>query len=192
MKKLLLFFLLATTAFGAEGDRFISNPNQDKDIVIQVNDGGVKKDVVKAVGATGKISFPSGIDSTGAEASLTEPGIVTTGNQEFAGQKSMNIFGTSLAVNQCATLSTNSSIATCGYARQASNQTIEGLTGVKDGQVLFICSTATTTTTLVNDGTGTTKFLSGTGANVTLAGNDCALLVYDVSNARLRVVSVLN
>jgi hypothetical protein len=52
MKKLLLLFFVAVTAFGAEGDRFISNPNQDKDISIQVNDGGVKNDAIKVTGST--------------------------------------------------------------------------------------------------------------------------------------------
>ena len=56
MKKLTLWLLLfSTMAFGADGDRYIQNPNQDKDIIFQVNDGGVKTDVLKINGANGSV-----------------------------------------------------------------------------------------------------------------------------------------
>lgn len=61
MKKLIpMILLLASTAFAAEGDRFIVNPNQDKDIVIRVNDGGVNTDAITIDGATASTLLPAG------------------------------------------------------------------------------------------------------------------------------------
>jgi hypothetical protein len=54
----LLLAFTATICFAAAGDRFIENPNQDKDIIMQVNDGGVKTQVFKAVGSTGLVAIP--------------------------------------------------------------------------------------------------------------------------------------
>lgn len=50
---------LSAVALAAAGDRFINNPNQDKDIVIQVNDGGVTKEAIKVTGSTGATTIGS-------------------------------------------------------------------------------------------------------------------------------------
>ncbi len=51
----ILLAFTATIALAAAGDRFIENTTVDKDIFIQVNDGGVKTSVLKANGAVGKV-----------------------------------------------------------------------------------------------------------------------------------------
>lgn len=52
---LIAFGFLSAVALAAAGDRFINNPNQDKDVIIQVNDGGVTKPVITAKGDTGEL-----------------------------------------------------------------------------------------------------------------------------------------
>jgi hypothetical protein len=56
MKKFTLWLLLfSTLALGASGDRYIQNPNQDKDIIFQVNKGGTKTDAFIISGTSGGI-----------------------------------------------------------------------------------------------------------------------------------------
>jgi hypothetical protein len=52
----LILAFTATICFAAAGDRFIANPTQDKDVVIQVNKGGTTVEAFKVFGATGVAS----------------------------------------------------------------------------------------------------------------------------------------
>lgn len=52
----LFFFLFSTLALGASGDRYFSNTNSNKDIIVQVNKGGSTTDAIKANGTTGGVS----------------------------------------------------------------------------------------------------------------------------------------
>lgn len=68
MKKLslLILVLFSTLLFAASGDRFLINTNQDKDLILQVNNGGVQKDAIKITGSTtgvtlnGSLAIPNG------------------------------------------------------------------------------------------------------------------------------------
>lgn len=59
MKKLYIAIaiLFSTVLLAAAGDRFFINTNQDKDIILQVNDGGVATDALKVTGATSRVTL---------------------------------------------------------------------------------------------------------------------------------------
>lgn len=72
MKKYLIFlFVFATVALGAAGDRYISNPTQDKNIILQVNDGGVKTDAITIEGSTGIVTIPNGVKPSASSDALS-------------------------------------------------------------------------------------------------------------------------
>lgn len=72
MKKFyaILLLLSTTVLLGAEGDRIIRNPNQDKDIKIQVNRGGSDVDSITVDGATGVVAFPQGASGVGSGSAI--------------------------------------------------------------------------------------------------------------------------
>jgi hypothetical protein len=47
---------VGSVALAAAGDRYFSNPTQDKDVIIQVNKAGVKTDAIKVSGTTGAVT----------------------------------------------------------------------------------------------------------------------------------------
>lgn len=68
MKKLIIALLaiFATVALAAAGDKFITNTNIDKDVIIEVNDGGVNTQSLIVTGATGAVSI-KGSDGTDSD-----------------------------------------------------------------------------------------------------------------------------
>lgn len=70
MKKLIIALLaiFATVALAAAGDRYITNVNQDKDILFEVNDSGVNKTAMKIVGTDQTILTRLGIFQVGSQA----------------------------------------------------------------------------------------------------------------------------
>jgi len=79
MLKYLLFLLLASTAFGADGDRILRNPNTDKALLLQVSPGGTPQTAISVSGTTGQVSFPQG--ATGVAGVTNE---VTNGLANFS------------------------------------------------------------------------------------------------------------
>ena len=72
---------VSVVAYSAAGDRYLSNPTSNKDVVIQVNKAGVTTDVIKAVGSTGAVtvggSTALGVSTPGYFS--TTPAITTGG-----------------------------------------------------------------------------------------------------------------
>lgn len=65
MKRFFLFLTIFLSTLAFAGERVIINPEQDGDLKIKVNDGGVVKDVLSAAGATANVTIgPSGHTGT--------------------------------------------------------------------------------------------------------------------------------
>jgi hypothetical protein len=84
--------LIAATAYADEirtgGARVIENPTQDGNLVLRVNDGGVKKDAITVTGSTADVTIGSGnfvVPTTGAS--------VNTGTTDAADNKRIYFAG---------------------------------------------------------------------------------------------------
>ncbi len=82
------------------------------------------------------------------------------------------------------------------YARLqagAGGSTITGIAGGEEGHLLIITNVSTNNLTLAHEDINSAesnRILTGTGANIVLGQNDSAVLVYDATSARWRVVAV--
>ena len=55
---------VSVVAYSAAGDRYLSNPTLNKDVVIQVNKAGVTTDAIKVSGSTGAVTTRGRTDGT--------------------------------------------------------------------------------------------------------------------------------
>lgn len=81
-----------------------------------------------------------------------------------------------------------------GFWRLSSDasRTITGIAGVYDGRVLNIVNVGSQNIVLANQHVGSfavNRIITGTGANITLAADDTAMLVYDAVTLRWRVTN---
>jgi hypothetical protein len=152
---------------------------------------GVNNQVVRSTGTSstgfGQIDAP-GFFTTGAAASSTDIGIVTTGTQTMAGHKffstsaSAQFFG--VARNN-ATLTTNTLVPTTSFMRVTSGATLDRINistiGTVGNPFVFVIN-ATGASMTINNETGATaqeRILTGTGAARTLQNNGMALFAYN-------------
>jgi hypothetical protein len=92
-------------------NRVIENPVQDGNMILRINDGGVKKDSLLITGSTGEVTFPQGFARTGdtiisaydsADQSITESGVTLNFGSESIdtlGEFSSNTFTATKAGN---------------------------------------------------------------------------------------------
>jgi hypothetical protein len=74
------------------------------------------------------------------------------------------------------------------------SRNITGLANGVDGRVIFIVNVGSNNIVIQHNNAGSSdgnKILSGTGADITLAGNDSIQLIYDGISSRWRVLSIV-
>ena len=164
MKKLLLLLsLISFNAFAT--DRGVPCNSNSCSVKIVAKDG-------------------SGVDSTVATFNSTSTSIGTATISSTGQVAVSRLNGTT-----CASLADGSDVSNCFYVRQAVNYTLNTFIGGIAGQILTLCNNSTTTT-VINNAAGANNFLSGTGANITLAGNDCVMMIRDGSGF-WRIISIV-
>lgn len=91
---ILVSFLFATIALASAGDRFITNTNQDKDVIIQVNKGGVVTDAMKIAGSTSNVDIGPAVGSFTAINTVNDAAGVSILNQNGGGGTKLTITNT--------------------------------------------------------------------------------------------------
>lgn len=87
-------------------------------------------------------------------------------------------------------------IGTSSFARlsaDAGGSTLTGIVAGADGRMIVIVNVSANTLTIAHENAGSAaanRFLSTTGANLTLTQDDIAIAVYDAATARWRVWEV--
>lgn len=126
-------------------------------------------------------------------ATTTEPGMVNTANQTFAGVKSFNKLALTQSVDNSST-GANVNVAAPSVGTiiftNASLTSIQNIGAGATGQLLTIKNSTSVTITIVNDsgGTAANRIVTGTGGNLSLLTTACLFLVYDANASRWTVI----
>jgi len=132
---------VSVVAYSAAGDRYLSNPTINKDLIIQVNKAGVTTDAIKVSGTTGAAAILGRADGT----------------EIAAGNVGEVIFGGRTRVNR-------QTITSGGVAKDYASITLTKGVWVIGAAQGFLC-TASTTMNYMSTYIATTPNTGGGGAN---------------------------
>jgi hypothetical protein len=139
------------------------------------------------------------LDLTGdiVDASATQRGVVSTGTQTFAGNKTFNgkvILGNSLVFQEevDTATGTNQSIAAPSKVVKlltgSGLVSINAITGGDPSQVMMLINNSGADVTIVNSDTGSTSILTGLGIDITLKNKALLWIYKDASTSRWKVI----